>query len=117
MAAKKRFTNFLTRIAHWGGLITGNILLLIFIIFLIGKGVPTLSFTRTDLLSGGSLILAFAGILAGWKWDKLAGAMILSGILIFYLNHFISIGSFPGDRVFPLFYLAGALHLAAGWKK
>jgi hypothetical protein len=117
MAAKKGFKNFLTRIAHWGGLITGNILLLIFIIFLIGEGVPKISFTRTDLLSRGSLILAFAGILAGWKWDKLAGIMILSGILIFYLNHYISIGRFPGGWVFPLFYLAGSLHLVAGWKK
>lgn len=117
MATKKGVKQFPGKFAHWAGLAVGNGLLLMVIIFILGEGFPRISFTWTEIFAWGSLLLAFAGILAGWKWDKLAGWLILAGIFIFYINNYLSVGKFPSGWVFPLFFLAGLLHLAAGWLK
>lgn len=86
--------------------------------FFIGEG-----FHPSEVASAGEWIGLFffplcvcAGLVLGWRREKLGGTIAVGGLLSFYLLHLLTVGDFPRGWAFaaivapgPLFLLCGSL--------
>lgn len=62
-------------------------------------------------LEFAGMLVILAGMIVGWKWQKIGGLLIIGGMLIFH----ITAGKFWLNWVFGLFDLAGILFLLSWW--
>jgi hypothetical protein len=91
---------------RWIGRVIGLLIVALTVSFAIGEGMPN-PFTQPVVVQIGFLALALilGGILAGWRWELLGGAVSLLGWSLFVLaeirsprnmNWFISALGLPG---------------------
>ena len=71
-------------------------LLLFVLLHIIGGDVPNpVKMSAAE----GLQFLAFAtillGLIAGWKWDGLGGAVAIGGLVLFFAINFLASGNFP----------------------
>ena len=101
---------FAIRAAHWAGCIVGTALILLFVVFALGLGVPPLGEMNAGFIA---LALMLTGFALMW-WHDLAGAVLsLLGIGLFYGLEFVANGHAPGGWVFPLCFAPGVLGVIA----
>jgi len=99
-------------IIRWIARILGIFILGIFLLFLIGDGgMNPLRLSVTELLMTICLLIFMVGILVAWKQEGVGGAMMIGGMILFYLINFIGSAKFPGGWVFPLMFVPGILYL------
>jgi hypothetical protein len=54
------------------------------------------------------------GLVLGWKWELLGGALAVGGLVAFYLLDFLFSGTFPRGPFFLIIASPGVLFLLAG---
>ena len=101
-------------VARWSARILGVLLAILFLIFALGGGErggrgPDVG----EWAMMTALLVAFAGFAIGWRSDALGGTAILAGFVIFEAINLSRAGQFALGPVFPLFGVAGLLHLVA----
>ncbi len=107
-------TRILAGLCRWTARIIGTLLVLIIVALAIGEGVPNL-LTQAPSVQVGFFALAMTviGILLGWRWEAVGGAMSLAGYSLFIgdlrcsnsgLTEFIATLGLPGAL-----YLASAI--------
>ena len=58
-----------------------------------------------------SFIIVFGGLILAWKWEKLGGWMIVSGMGAFYILDYAFSGDFPRGPFFLIIAFPGILFL------
>lgn len=97
---------------RWIARILGICILGIFVVFFIGEGgMNPFNLSITELLMTFCILIVLVGIPFAWKKEGLGGAMIVGGMILFYLINLISSGKFPGGWVFPIVFVPGILFL------
>ena len=95
---------------RWAARIVGGLTVLLFIIFAIGGGLPTLSTVSTvEMIMFICLAIALAGILISWRWS-LTGCML---IIVGYLGFIIADKHFTIVSPFSLFPAIVILYILA----
>ena len=103
----KHVSVFFRRLAH----LVSGLTILIFIIFVIGEGLPTLStLTIFEVIMFVCLTFALIGILVSWRWS-LAGCIL---ILMGYIGFVITDKQFNMVSPFSLFPIIMILY-ALSW--
>jgi hypothetical protein len=85
------------------------------LLFLFGEGINPSQLTASEVL--GLLFFPFGvvvGLLLGWRWETLGGAVTLLSLLAFYKVMYAANGRFPEGIWFALFALPGLLFLYCG---
>lgn len=100
------------RFARWAGRILDVLLVVLFIVFAVGEGLPSASqIVSLEKLGFVAVGIMLVGAVAAWRWDGLGGLLMLIGYGIFaFLNGKLVVG------LFTLFVLAGVLHLYVWWR-
>jgi hypothetical protein len=80
----------------------------------VGEGFHPFRLTATEALQHALFLAACVGLVAGWRWPFVGGAMSTSGMLLFFAVEFALTGNFPRGPVFHLMLLAGILFLLSG---
>ena len=80
----------------------------------VGEGFNPLNLTAMEALQHALFLAACVGLVAGWRWPFVGGAMSTSGMLLFFAVEFALTGNFPRGPVFHLMLLAGLLFLLSG---
>ena len=102
----KHISIFFRRFAH----LVGGFTILMFIIFVIGEGLPTLStLTRVEVIMFGCLTFSLIGIFFSWRWP-LAGCIL---ILMGYVGFVITDKQFNVVSPFSLFPIIVTLNALA----
>ena len=94
------------RATRWTGCITGTALILLFVVFALGLGLPPLGNLNASFLAIGVMLVGFALM---WWHDLAGGILSLVGIGLFYVLEFAANGHAPGGWVFPLCFVPGVL--------
>ena len=97
--------SIVAHVARWTARVLAGAVLLLFVAFAMGEGLPPVSWLS------GALSVVIAGLAVAWLHDLLAGALIVIGTAAFYVINFAQSGSFPGGWVFPLLFIPGVLLL------
>ncbi len=97
------------------GLILAGFVLLIFVGEALTDGLAGIaSLTSREGLMMVAFFVMVAGLLLGWRWPLVGGALTLGGLAAFYLLDFAFSGTFPRGATFLLFVLPGVLYLIDG---
>jgi hypothetical protein len=102
---------FWCRAARWAARVTAALLVLLVAAFVIGEGLPDPR--RLSAAEAGQLVALLTmvlGLLAGFRWEVLGGAAVLTALAAFYLINVAKVGKIPGGA-FPLFAVPGLLYL------
>jgi hypothetical protein len=103
---------FWSGITRWAARITAAALALMIAAFAIGEGAPNpFRASPTELAQHAAFLAVLVGLIAGFRWEALGGAVVLLGLSSFYLINFSASGRWPGGA-FPLFAIPGVLYLA-----
>jgi hypothetical protein len=94
---------------------TGSIAVGLFLLFLIGEGFNPWTLTGAEIAQHAVLWIALMGMLMLWRWEASGGALVIAGMIAFYLIHFATSGRLPGGPVFPLCFVPGVLALIGWW--
>jgi hypothetical protein len=80
--------------------------------FILGEGLDSVTWTlRETALFCCFPLAVLAGLAAAWKWPAAGGAMVILGIVAFYMLHFAFSGRFPSGIAFILIALPGWLFI------
>jgi hypothetical protein len=102
---------------------TWSYLMAILIIFIaIGESTQDgfsaiLHLTMRESMLMAAFVIVTAGLILGWKWERLAGFMITLGMLAFYLLDFLFAGHFPKGGLFLIIAFPGLLYLVLSYIK
>jgi hypothetical protein len=102
---------------------TWSHLMAVLIIFIaIGEGIQDgfssmLHLTIRESLLMAAFVIVTAGLILGWKWERLAGLMITLGMLAFYVLDFLFAGHFPKGGLFLIIAFPGLLYLYLSFLK
>lgn len=102
-------------ILRWVSRLLGLFLIGLILVFAAGLRFNPLALQPTEIVMTVALLASLAGMVVLWWREGLGGAVSLAGIALFYAINFAASGRFPGDWVFPLFFLPGILALACWW--
>jgi len=97
---------------RWIARITGGILLLLILTFMIGEGFPNpINLTVDEQKAMAALFMMEVGIIVAFKWELPGSILAIAGYLFFaFIEKNIIIGP-----VFPFFFIVGALFLFCWW--
>jgi hypothetical protein len=99
-------------VISWIARISGILLLGLFLLFFLGEGgFNPFHLTIIELLMTVCILIVLVGILIAWKKEGLGGAMMVGGMILFYVINFIGSGKFPGGWVFQILFVPGILFL------
>ena len=101
----------------WSARILGLILLLLFVIFTFGRGMPNpanLQVNEAFMFLGMFTILT--GFLVALKWEGFGGILMIDGFILFMVVEFLSSGSLAVGLIFYLFPLNGLMFLFYWWQ-
>lgn len=110
------------QIIRWTARILGS-LMAAFIAFMFAgnaasEGIePLLGLSLREFLMMAAFMIVFLGLVLGWKVEKLAGWLVIGGMVLFYAFDFAFSGTFPRGFFFPLIALPGVLFLVVGYVK
>lgn len=97
---------------HWVARVMAAVLLLITAGILYGHGLPDpAELTRVDITLFLALLVMLLGAALGWRFERLGGALLVGGFLVFYAVNSLAGYRFSVGVVLLLFGLAGALYL------
>lgn len=101
----------------WGARIMGLLLVLLFLIFAFGKGMPNLlNLQINEAFMFLALFTMLAGILAAFKWEGVGGILMIDGFILFMVVEYFSSGSLEVGGIFYLFPLNGLMFLFYWWQ-
>jgi hypothetical protein len=107
-------------VVRWSARLLTVGLAALFVFFLIGEGLPSLSSAslRVVVLSL-FLLLSLAGLLIALRHEAFGGWLALAGSAGFYLTDCAASGfhRFPGGGVFPLLLITPLLYLFVSWRR
>jgi CHASE2 domain-containing sensor protein len=95
---------------RWAARVVGGLTVLMFLAFVVGEGVPTLSDISTDeIVMFIGLAVALLGLLVSWRWTPAGCLITVAGYAVF------SIGGkkFDPANPFSLFLIVVALYAIA----
>jgi hypothetical protein len=96
----------------WAARVTAILLFGMVLAFAIGEGPPNpFHMTARENAQTAAFFLVWGGLLVGCFRDGLGGALVLGGLLAFYLINLAISGRLPGGA-FPLFAVPGVLFTA-----
>jgi hypothetical protein len=79
----------------------------------IGQGFNPAMLTPRELALAVPLFATWVGLMLGWRWEGLGGALVVGGIASFYLIHFATTGldHFPRGWFLPGLAVPGVMYL------
>jgi hypothetical protein len=80
----------------------------------VGEGFNPLRLTATEALQHALFLATCVGLVVGWRWPLVGGALSTGGMLLFFAVEFALTGRPPRGPVFHLMLLAGLLFLLGG---
>jgi hypothetical protein len=102
-------------VARWTARLVGTAILALIAALAIGEGVhPARLFeTLPVTLLTIAMLTMLVGIVVAWKWERIGGILILSGLAFFAIvNHGVKL-----SLVFGPMLAVGLLYLGCGWLK
>ncbi len=111
-----------TRIIRWTARIWSALMAALILIIFIGDAVaegigPLFGLSLRDILMMVAFFIVFLGLILGWKWERLAGYLIVGGMVAFYLVDFLLSEDFPRGPTFLMIAFPGFLYLLASLRK
>jgi hypothetical protein len=97
------------RVVHWAGCLLGTAVVLLYIAFAIGEGLPPLGAMNASFAAVGVMLLGF---LLAWWHDLVGGVVSLLGLACFQALE-IAANGHPAGGMFYLFIVPGVLDVAA----
>lgn len=102
-------------VIHWTARVVAAAALVVLCLFAVGEGVGTSVKTPGELALFACVILMMAGLIVGFRHERLGGAVALGGLVLFYLADRVFSGSWPNGPAFGvLFGLPALLFLISG---
>jgi hypothetical protein len=95
---------------HWTGCLLAAAVVLLFVVFAIGQGLPPLAAMNASFAAVGVMLIGF--VLVWWK-DWLGGVISLAGLAWFQAIE-IAVNGQPSGGLFLWFAVPGVLALLAG---
>jgi hypothetical protein len=80
----------------------------------VGEGFNPFRLTATEALQHALLLTTCIGLVVGWRWQFVGGALCTGGMLLFFAVEFALTGRLPRGPVFHLMLLTGLLFLLSG---
>ena len=100
-------------ILRWIARITGVLLLILIVIFIIGEGFPNpMTLNQQEFLVFIAVLMMEIGTILAFKWELPGSLLIIGGYIFFVI---VDKDVLPGP-VFPIFFLVGILYLFCYWK-
>lgn len=116
-----------TRWLCWLARGLGLLLLLIVLVTYVGEVVGgrgaarqapvTVPVTLKEILLSAALVATLAGVVVGWRWEGIGGAVAVSGTLLFLGINSLASGYFRITLLEPALALVGFLFLVCWWRK
>jgi hypothetical protein len=78
-----------------------------------GEGPNPFRMTAVEVGLFVTLFGAVAGFLLGWRWEVAGGALVVGGMVLFFLINLLDRGLWPGGYFVWLLPLPGVLYLLA----
>jgi hypothetical protein len=104
---------------RWAARLLATAVVALAVLFLVGMG--GFNPMQMNLQEAVLMVLfwtAILGLLVGWRWEGVGGALTVGSLFLFYLVEWLSKGRFPGGWAFGVIALPGLLFLCcAAWKK
>jgi hypothetical protein len=106
-------------IIRWLARIIGTFLFLGLMAFVIGEGLPNpAKLSLPELIGFLAMFLIVAGLLLGWKWERLGGLLNIIGVAAFLtleliINHRLHANCWP----FLVLAIPGLLYLYCGLRQ
>ena len=92
----------------------------VFILFMfVGNGFdegmqPLLHLTARESAMMAAFGIMWLGLVLGWRWELVGGALAVGGMVIFYLFDFLFSGELPRSLIFFILAFPGILFLYCG---
>ena len=103
---------WITRI--WAALVAVAVVIA-FAANMLGEGGGSSSqFASRDILMMVLFVLTWIGLILGWKWEAIGGALTVGSMMAFYIFNLIFTGAFPKGAFFIAIALPGVLFLYLG---
>lgn len=105
----------LTVVMRWLARMGSLVSVVLLLLFLFGEGLSPVQLTFAEWV--GLLFFPVGvtvGMLLGWRWETLGGAITLLSLLGFYMVLYSDKGRFPEGFWFALFALPGLIFLVCG---
>jgi asparagine N-glycosylation enzyme membrane subunit Stt3 len=101
------------KIFCWTARILGTLLVMLFLVFAIGEGLPRPSnLTRREMLMFAATGVMLLGLMVAWRWAAVGGTLALAGYLFLaILSGVRSVTMSP----FAAGGVSGILHVAGWW--
>jgi hypothetical protein len=116
MRAALPYSDDLVTIIRWVARIIALFLAIVIVIFVSGTGVNLAHLQAGELARAASFFLAWLGLILAWRWDGIGGALIIAGILLFYVLDYFVTGSVLRFWLFLIFFLPGVMLLYCWWQ-
>ncbi|MBN1247984.1 MAG: hypothetical protein JXC32_10030, partial [Anaerolineae bacterium] len=71
--------------------------------------------TPREALMMLAFFVLWVGLLLGWRWELLGGALVVGGMLVFYALDYAFSGSLPRGGIFMVLASPGLLYLIVAW--
>jgi hypothetical protein len=100
---------------RWTARLLGAGLVGLVLLIYVGEGFNPFRLTATETLQHALFLTTCIGLLVGWRWPLVGGAMSTGGMLLFLSVEFAVTARFPKGPDFHLMLLAGILFLLSGF--
>jgi hypothetical protein len=116
MRAALPYSDDLVTIIRWVARIIALFLAIVIVIFVSGTGVNLAHLQAGEVARSASFFLAWLGLILAWRWDGIGGALMIAGILLFYVLDYFVTGSVLRFWLFLIFFLPGVMLLYCWWQ-
>ena len=111
-----------TRIIRWIARIWASLVAALIAVIFVGHAAedgigPFFNLTLRDSIMMVAFVTTWAGLILGWKWERLGGYLIIGGMAAFYLFDYFLSGTFPRGSFFLVIAFPGVLYLLASLTK
>jgi hypothetical protein len=98
---------------RWSARVSALALLGLVALLCFGEGMPNLlRASLAENLQFLAFAVVLAGLVRGWRWEGLGGALVVGGLGGFSALNYLAVGRLPSGA-FPLFFVPGLLYLAS----
>ena len=107
------------RVLRWVARVTALVMVVFILIMFLGEGIADgfggfLVLTLRESLMMASFVIIFLGLLLGWRWEILGGALVIGGMAVFYWLNYAFSGTLPQGPYFLIIAIPGLLYLFCG---
>ena len=105
-------------IARIGAGLTAVFTLFMFVGSVFDEGIqPLLHLTARESVMMAAFGIMWLGLVLGWKWERIGGALAVGGMIAFYLFDYAFSGELPRSIIFFVLAFPGILFLYCEEKK